>query len=101
MAHFLHIFIKPKEDLTRSDVEAVLNRAKDWFRYGPGIYIVYTKLDVAKWKERLIDLVKPGGSLFVAKLEIQERKGFMTDRFWRWIQSKPEGSQRGRTVSEP
>lgn len=85
MAHFVHVFIQPKTEKSRNDVEKVLNRAKDWFRYGPGLYVLYTNSSTATWKERLIDLVKPGGNLFIVKIEMQERKGFMSDQFWEWI----------------
>jgi hypothetical protein len=95
MAHFLNVYIVPNNDVSRKDVETVLNKAKDWIRYGTGNYIVYTNADVQKWKTRLISLAKPQGNLLVVKLDIRERSGFMSDKLWLWLNSKPEGIKRG------
>jgi hypothetical protein len=90
MADFLHIFVTPKKDVTREKVEEVLNKAVDWFRYYGGVYVVYTTSSVETWETRLLDLVKPDGSLFICKLDIKKRKGWMTKEFWNWIKSKKE-----------
>ena len=92
MGAFLHVYIVPKEGVTRQHVEAKLNKAIDWIRYGEGVYLVYTNSDVAKWKARLIDFVKPGGNLCIAKLDITERKGYISNELWRWIGGKVERS---------
>jgi hypothetical protein len=88
MNSFLHIYIVPKEGVSRQDVEAKLSKGLDWIRYGENNYIVYTNSNTAKWKERLIDFVKPGGNLLVVRFDIGYRKGFMSNDFWKWIREK-------------
>ena len=77
MAHFLQVYVVPNEHVSRKDIESVLSKAKDWFRYGPANYIIHTNVDGQVWKTSLISLVKPEGNLLILKLEIKERQGFM------------------------
>ena len=90
MADFLHIYVNPKQGVTREQIEEKLNKALDWFRYYVNIYVVYTTSDVDTWYERLEELVKPDGSLFICKLDIKSRQGWMTKKFWEWIKAKKE-----------
>lgn len=82
---FLHLYIKPKEGITREQLQAKLNKALDWYRYGVGVYILYTSSDHEKWYQRLEELVKPGGSLFICELDLDIRQGWMKKDFWKWI----------------
>ncbi len=88
MAEFLHIYIKQRAGVTRDEVEKTLNIALDWYRYDNKVYVVYTTSDVDKWKERLIDLVKPNGHLFICRLDIKVRQGWMPKAFWNWLRQK-------------
>jgi hypothetical protein len=90
MAEFLHIYVKQRADVTRAEVEKKLSLAVDWFRYDSKIYVVYTTSNVDKWQERLIDLVKPSGHLFICRLDIKVRQGWMPKKFWTWLRSKAE-----------
>ena len=88
MAEYLHIYISPKEDVTREQVEKKLNLAIDWYRYARGVYVVYTTSSVDKWKERLIELVKPKGRLLILRLDIGKRQGWMNKDFWEWLKKR-------------
>ncbi len=88
MSDFLHIYIYPKKGVTREQVETKLNLAVDWFRYYANNYVVYTTSDVAKWQARLVDFVKPDGSLFICRLDSTKSQGWMTKDFWEWLQKK-------------
>jgi len=85
MAVFLHIYVSPKDGVSRDQVEKKLNLALDWYRYAKDLYVVYTTSSVDKWKARLIDLVKPGGQLFICKLDVSIRQGWMNKDFWEWL----------------
>ncbi len=85
MGQFLHVFIDPKPEITREQIEARMNLAVDWFRYHRGVYILYTTSEVDKWYSRLEDFVKPNGSLFICKLDITVRNGWMSKTFWEWL----------------
>lgn len=85
---FLHLYIKPNEGITKEQIEEPLNKALDWYRYGPHIYILYTNSDQEKWYKRLEGLAKPEGSIFICKLDIRVSQGWMTKGFWEWIKTK-------------
>lgn len=88
MADFLHIYIYPKSGVTREQVEAKMNAAVDWFRYYANSYVVYTTSDADKWQSRLLDIVKPDGSLFICKIDVTKTQGWMTKQFWEWLRKK-------------
>ena len=88
MAEHLHVYISPAKGATRDDVEKKLNLAVDWYRYARGAYIIYTTSSPDKWKARLIDLVKPDGRLFICKLDVGKRQGWMNKGFWEWLKKR-------------
>ncbi len=88
MANFYHIFIQPKQGITPDTVKQKMDLAIDWFRYTPNNWIVYTSSDQDKWLSRLRPLVEPDGSLFICKLDISGRNGWMSKEFWDWIRSR-------------
>lgn len=90
MAQFLHIYISPRQGVSRDEVEQKLNLALDWYRYATGSYVVYTSSSVDKWKARLIDLVKPRGRLLIFPIDATRRNGWMNKDFWEWLRSKRE-----------
>lgn len=88
MAHFLHIYISPKQGASTEQIERQLNLALDWYRYATGLYIVHTTSSVDKWKARLVDFVKPNGRLLILPFDSGKRNGWMNKDFWEWLRSK-------------
>ena len=87
VAEYYQIFVRPKAGVTRSQIEKQLDRALDWYRYADNCWVVYTSVDAKKWKERLAPVVKPDGYMFICKLDISERNGWMPKEFWEWIRT--------------
>ena len=85
VATFYHIYISSKPDVAASDVQAKMNLAIDWFRYDPKNWIVYTTSNANKWQLRLRPLADPGGQLFICRLDISDRQGWMNPEFWKWL----------------
>ncbi len=85
MSRFYHIYIKPKEGVTRGEIEKKLDIAIDWFRYDPKNWIIFTSSDEDKWFERLKSFVQNGGQLFICRFDISSRNGWMSKEFWDWI----------------
>jgi len=91
MGKFLHIFIDRKPGVTLEQVEQKLNLAVDWYRCHEKVYVIYTTSDVDKWLARLSDFVKPDGHLFICRLDVTDRNGWMKQSFWEWLK-KPRKS---------
>ncbi len=87
MANFYHVFIQPKKGVTSEQVEKKMNLSKDWFRCTDSVWILYSTSRIDKWQERLRPLVEPGGSLFICRLDISNRNGWMKKEFWNWIKT--------------
>lgn len=93
MANFLHVFARPKPASSVEEIETVLNKALDWYRYYEGVYVVRTAKSPEVWRTRLEPLVQPEGDLFIAKLDLSEKQGWMNKAFWDWLEAnlKKEG----------
>jgi len=85
MASFYHVFIQPKTGIIDSQVEEKMNLSLDWFRCTPSVWVLYSTSEIEKWQNRLRPLVERGGSLFICKLNINVRNGWMSKDFWEWI----------------
>ena len=93
MANFYHVFIQPKKGVTGDQVEEKMNLSLDWFRCTPSVWVLYSTSRIDKWQERLRPLVDPGGSLFVCRLDISKRNGWMKQQFWDWIKKNEKRDQ--------
>lgn len=82
---FIHVYITPKNGVTREKVEEKMNLAVDWYRYTNHLYIVYTTSDIPKWQSRLQELVEPDGFMFICEFNIRNYNGWMQQGFWDWI----------------
>jgi len=85
MARFYQVYINPREEITREQIQKKLDIAIDWFRYDSKNWVVFTSSDEDKWFERLKSFVQNGGNLFICKLDISTRQGWMSKDFWDWI----------------
>jgi len=85
---YLNIFINPKAEFSREDVEKKINLSIDWFRYNENTYIVYTTSTIDKWMLRLKPLVEPNGRLFICEMVTTNRNGWMQKDFWNWLRKK-------------
>lgn len=88
MADFYHIYIDPNPGTSVADIRGKMNLALDWFEYGGQNWIVYTTANAKKWHARLSPLVKPDGNLFIVKLDISDRQGWISKQLWKWLKEE-------------
>jgi hypothetical protein len=84
--NFYVIYLDRDPGMSVDDVNKVIDRALNWFRLSPKVWVVYTTSDAEKWYGRLKHLVKDEGNVFICKLDISERQGWMSREFWSWFQ---------------
>lgn len=82
---FYFIYLDRDPALSLDDAEKVMNYALHWYRLNSKTWIVYTTSDAEKWYGRLKRFVKNNGNVFVCKLDISDRQGWMSREFWRWF----------------
>lgn len=61
-----------------------------WFRISPNVWVVQLEVgtSISVLNDALVGLVQPSGSLFISKLDIRERQGWMGQQFWDWINAR-------------
>jgi hypothetical protein len=87
-AVFYMIYLERDPSVSYEDVAEKMNLAIDWFRINPRVWIVYSTSDSEKWYQRLRKLAGESGSLFICKLDISDRQGWITSGFWDWIRKQ-------------
>ena len=89
MYSFLHLAVRFEDSQApdRDAIEAVLNRAKDWYRYTPDCWLIFTSKNAEDWYERLekIPGIKTHASFFICELNLKNRAGWVKREVWDWI----------------
>lgn len=91
-ANFFVVYIKRTASASFEDVKKKMDHSLDWYRVEETLWILYTTSDVEKWYARLSPLVKEGGNLFICKLDITVRQGWMNKDFWSWLRREKPGT---------
>lgn len=90
---FLHLGVYMDDEQgapKRLEIERVLNKAKDWFRYAPNCWIIFTARDPAWWSERIrrIDGMEEHAGFLIAEMSLNpkdKRAGWLKQSAWDWI----------------
>jgi hypothetical protein len=89
---FLHLGVRFEDSgaPNRSAIEEVLNKAKDWFRYTPNCWIIYTAKDADTWHRRIRDIpgMKDHTSFLICEILLSQkdkRAGWLPESVWEWI----------------
>jgi len=85
MNNFYCIHIIPKQGIPYFLIEKTFNQALDWLRITENFWIVYTNSNAATWQKRLLKHVQNGGELFICKLDVKDRQGWITKVVWEWL----------------
>jgi hypothetical protein len=92
-SRFLHIGVNFKERAaspeTRGEIESVLNKALDWYRYAPNCWIVRTKQTAKTWHDRLKSIPwMTDQQYLIVEINVQERAGWLPKDTWDWLKKK-------------
>ena len=88
--NFYIIYIDRQKNASYADVKEKMNLAIDWYNINSTLWIIYTTSDEEKWYSRLEPLVIPGGHLFICKLDISRRQGWMKKGLWKWLRREKD-----------
>lgn len=88
VAQFYQIYLSPKPGVTEAEIEERMNLALDWYKYGDENWVVFSTSDIPAWHRRLSPIFKPDGYVFIAKLDLEGRRGWMPHSFWDWLKQK-------------
>jgi hypothetical protein len=93
--------ILPKRGAEPHDIEKTFNLAIDWFRFHSSMWVIYTNQDAETWYHRLKEFIHPGGHLFVCKLDVTDRHGWLPKAFWDWVQERQKQSEASHDPLDP
>jgi hypothetical protein len=99
-ASFYLIYIERDASGSLEDVKAVIDRALDWYRLNSRVWIVYTTSDAERWYGRLKPLVTNKGNVFICRLDISERQGWISSEFWNWLHGIEDKRKERMKVSQ-
>jgi hypothetical protein len=88
MPSYYHVLIFPKSGVDPKRIEKKFDLARDWFRFNSTNWVIETNKDADTWYARLKEFVQPGGNLFICKLDISDRQGWMPRTFWDWLRPR-------------
>ena len=84
---FLVVYIERKKDIPYENLERRMNSALDWYRLREHLWILYTNNSADTWQLRLEPFREKDGSVFICRLDVTERQGWMDESFWKWFRS--------------
>jgi len=95
---FLHLGVRFEDSdaLDRKAIEKVLNKARDWIRYAPNCWLIYTGKDAKTWSQRLREIpgMEDSASFLICEVLVNQkdkRDGWLSDSVWQWIKrSRPD-----------
>jgi hypothetical protein len=85
---FLHIGFAFYGEPKVKELETIFNLALDWLRYAPNCWIVYTSSDAQKWYSRVKPLLSENEFVFIVRIDLQERQGWLPKWAWDWIKKE-------------
>ena len=91
-AKFLHLGINFTERASTPEalreIEEVLNKSKDWYRYAPNCWLIYTGQTAKTWNERLKRIPWMAEQRYlITAVNIDDRSGLLLKDTWDWIKS--------------
>ena len=102
MPAFLHLGVRFEDSGApdRDAIEAVLNRAKDWFRYAPNCWIIYTGQNASWWYEKLHNIPGMEGhaGFLICEMPLnnrEKRAGWLPKSVWDWINKDRTAGKHG------
>jgi hypothetical protein len=87
-AAYYHVYLRSKPDVSADEIREKMDLALDWFKYGDNVWILYTSSDAQKLYARYKPLVEPGGNVFICRLDVEDRQGWVTSRLWEWLKKE-------------
>jgi len=88
MKQYLHIGFCWSAPPDLKALEEKFNKSIDWVRYSKECWIVWTSSDPNTWYNRLKPLLKENDDIFIVKIDINVRQGWLPTWIWDWVKEK-------------
>jgi hypothetical protein len=81
----LHVGFNFKGPPKITELQPIFNKAKDWIRYAPNCWIVWTNRSANQWADLLKPKLGPEDSVFICQLDMTNRQGWLPKWVWEWL----------------
>lgn len=89
MNQFLHIGLHFADGNNKvAELIPVFSNAIDWLRYAPNCWIVWTSSSPQEWYQRLKPFLKEADRLFIVKIDMSVRQGWLEKNAWDWMDKR-------------
>jgi hypothetical protein len=80
------ILLPPGHPSQQEEIEGKLDKARDWLRYAPNCWLLYTSFSASEWGERLRSLpTMEGCRLLVCEVNLKNKGGWLPRSAWDWM----------------
>jgi hypothetical protein len=66
-------------------LKELFSKARDWVRYAPNCYILYTTTDIGEWATRIRKRVDERDSIYLVEFDPDVATGYLPERVWTWL----------------
>lgn len=91
-ARFLSVTFDFKHAPDEVELNAILDRAKDWVKFAPESWLLWTTSTPDRWNTRLKKVARTGDRFVIFEVDISQRSGVMPRSFWEFIRSHSESN---------
>jgi hypothetical protein len=80
------ILLPPDHPGQQQEIEESFNKARDWLRYAPDCWIIYTSISPTVWSERLRSLKTMEDCKFlICEVNLKNKGGWLPKSAWDWM----------------
>jgi hypothetical protein len=79
------VILSPRPGVSLVQVQETLGLADNWYRFADHSWVIITDEPAATWQKRLKRFVDPGGKLFICRLDVTDKQGWLPKPFWTWL----------------
>ena len=87
-AAFYIVHIDRAAHVSLDQLKEKMDLSTDWYRVNSRLWLLHTTSSAEKWHRRLKPLIDDDGKLFICKLDVTDRQGWMSNDFWDWIRRR-------------
>jgi hypothetical protein len=85
MARFLSITFNYGARVEPATVKTTLDAAKDWAKYAPNCWIIWTEQTPEYWYGKLKPLLHPEDLIFIVEINVPTRAGWIQKTIVEWF----------------
>lgn len=68
-----------------AELDPIFNKAKDWIRYAPNCWIIYTSQDPDKWYNSIKKAIDKEDNFMMLEVNPSTKTGWMPLDVWEWF----------------